>query len=442
MNELQSKTPLAFSLEENNPIVNAFLEDQVKNLKTFNVKIHENDEMLSFTIDTTKGDRDLGLWLYFQGGLNLLNAIRQIVNWKFQGFGNISKFLEFACGCGRGTRFLVQELPAERIWVSDIYTYAINFQREQFGVNGIFSVTNPEDYACEHKYNCIFVSSLFSHLPENTFITWLEKLYSMLAPDGVLMFSVNDEAVMLPQFKMPETGICYVELNESGSLSTKEYGTTWVTESFVRKAISRFTDGKGRYYRIEKALCHYQDLYVLTNNENENFSDLSFDVGPLAQLNYCNFVNPNELIISGWAVNLSPDTWIKEVQVLINGQIRQTMMPDVECPDVAQCFGDERFLNSGWQCLLTWENFYSKDIIIVKAISSKGIEEVFYVNTVKNILQADLAERENLQSKLQQTQVELAQLRDVVAAMESSKFWKMRKAWFRFKRLIRLKDVD
>jgi hypothetical protein len=50
-----------------------------------------------------------------------------------------------------------------------------------------------------------------------------------------------------------------------------------------------------------------------------------------------------------------------------------------------------------------------------------------------------LESKESLKARaeLQQTQIKLQQARDVIVAMESSKFWKMRKIWMRFKEFFR-----
>ena len=63
-------------------------------------------------------------------------SFRQVVEWKFDSLEKVAAFLDFASGYGRFTRFLVQHLPADRIWVSDIQADAVAFQEEQFGVHG------------------------------------------------------------------------------------------------------------------------------------------------------------------------------------------------------------------------------------------------------------------------------------------------------------------
>ncbi|MBW4513927.1 MAG: glycosyltransferase [Timaviella obliquedivisa GSE-PSE-MK23-08B] len=49
---------------------------------------------------------------------------------------------------------------------------------------------------------------------------------------------------------------------------------------------------------------------------------------------------------------------------------------------------------------------------------------------------------EHLRSRLDNTQQELEQARSQIAAMETSKFWAIRKGWFRFKRMLRLRRQE
>lgn len=269
------KSILDFNFEEIN-LATALIQNQIKTIDNFNMCIHKDDETFSRLLDMTNSNRELAFLSYFMSGLQIRNTVRQIIHWKFNSFENVPAFLNFTCNYGHFTRFLIQELPPQRVWVSDIYADVSKFQQEQFGVNEVSLVSRPEDYLSDAKYNCILVTSLFSHLSERTFAAWLQRLYGLLAPDGILIFSVHDEVALPPSLKMTETGICFMEYSDSKSLNTQEYGgSTWVTESFVRKALHQATGGKGIYHRIIKGLWHFQDLYLVVNSTNQNFSSLN-----------------------------------------------------------------------------------------------------------------------------------------------------------------------
>ena len=73
------------------------------------------------------------------------------------------------------------------------------------------------------------------------FKKWLGKLYSFLAPKGLLVFSVHDQAVLPSDIAMPVTGFFFQPHSESRSLDKNQYGSTWVTEDFVRNVIVEIT---------------------------------------------------------------------------------------------------------------------------------------------------------------------------------------------------------
>ena len=46
-----------------------------------------------------------------------------------------SAWLDFGCGYGRVIRFLVERVPPDRIWASDVAHEAVDFCRSEFGVH-------------------------------------------------------------------------------------------------------------------------------------------------------------------------------------------------------------------------------------------------------------------------------------------------------------------
>ncbi len=186
----------------------------------FNTKIHPSDQMHTF-VASVLDNEEAARFHYFRTGAQLMDVLRQLVEWKFGSFANAGTLLDFASGYGRLTRFLLQEMPAGRVWVSDIQAEAVLFQEKEFGVNGFVSATDPANLNCAEKFDCIFVASLFSHLPEATFVPWLRKLYSLLKPGGLLAFSVHDESLLDSSRKMPPGGIYFHEHNEIAELDTR-----------------------------------------------------------------------------------------------------------------------------------------------------------------------------------------------------------------------------
>lgn len=418
-----------------NLAVNALIRDRAKFPADFKLNICEDDEMYLFSLSNVKDDTDRALVRYYAIGRRILDAVKQVVEWHFESFDRVGSFLDFACGYGRFTRFLIQEMPADRIWVSDIYANAVKFQSEYLGVNGIVSTGKPENYLIDRKFDCILANSFFSHMPERTFAGWLQNLYNLLTDSGIFMFSVHGESLLASHVKMPPEGILFSADSESQSLDKEEYGTTYVTEEFVRGVVDRVSGGKAFVHRIEKGICRFQDLYVVTNKPNKDFSSLKFHHHPEGYVDVAALTAKDNLYLEGWAADANEGGRIEEVQVLVSGEIVQTCEPFYNRPDVAGYFQTKAALQSGWRCYLPKDAVSPADVILIKAINKGGLEWIIESCSVKSLLnsrqsksllsstqtklnwaESQLAaaktELEQFQSKLMFTQTQLQETRN------------------------------
>jgi len=396
-----------------NPVIKAFIRDQAKFPEDFKLKICEDDEMYLFSLKNVADDLDDGtraLVRYYAIGRSVLDTVKQVVEWHFGSFENVPSFLDFACGYGRFTRFLIQEMPPEKIWVSDIYANAVKFQTEYLGVSGIVSTGKPENYLIDRKFDCILANSFFSHMPERTFTNWLQNLYDLLTPNGILMFSVHDQCLLPPHIEMPANGILFSPQSESQSLDKEEYGTTYVTEKFVRKLVEEVSGGKAFVHRLKKGICRFQDLYVVTNQLVRDFSELKFNHQPGGYIDVAAFTSKGSLYLEGWAADVNLDGRIEEVQVLVNGEVVQRCEPFYDRPDVAAYFQKDAILQSGWNCYLPKNTVTPQDVLIVKAINNYGGEWILETCTVKSLLSQRQSQSilGSTQTKIQRIETQLA----------------------------------
>ena len=354
---------------------NAFrsmLQKAVGLTTTPDTTVHENDQMLSFAA-SARGSEAIARSDYFTSGAYLLNVLEQFVNWKFGSLENVSSFLDFASGYGRLTRFLAQKLPPDRIWVSDIQADAVAFQQAQFGVHGFVSATNPDDLSCDLTFDCILVVSLFTHLPPSTFTPWLRKLYSLLKPGGLLIFSVHDESRMLVDNAMPDSGIWFEQTSEVVSLDVKDYGVSFVTEAFVHNAILAAT-GRTAYHRIPRGLLFHQDIYLVTNDQSPDYSGLQFAYLPHGAIDFALWTGSGEFRLRGWAADITGSGTPIEVHIFVDNQLQQKCVPSLYRPDVRAYYDDDRFLNAGWECSFPLPSNDPAQFILVKCISTTGAE--------------------------------------------------------------------
>jgi SAM-dependent methyltransferase len=343
-----------------------------------NTVMHNDDEMFIFTLGQSR-DREQAIRHYMRTGKEFLDSVDQIVKWRFGGFDRIGSFLDFACGYGRFTRFLVNKLPAERVWVSDISPAAVSFQEDQFHVHGVVSALQPDNVEFDRRFDCVFVLSLFSHLPEATFTPWLRKLFGLMNETGVLIFTVHDES-MRPDLSMPESGFWFAENSEIDTISKRDYGTTIVTEAFVRAAIREASDGRASYRRVPRGAARHQDMYIVINGPVSEFSGFEYAWCPVGNLDVCKISASNVLNLGGWAGDFTPGGKIDDIQVLIDGIMMQRCLPFASRPDVVAFFNNDlRFSSSGFACNCRIpEHTSDSSTLTVKVISGTGLSTVIY----------------------------------------------------------------
>jgi hypothetical protein len=356
-------------------------------------------------------------------------------------------------------------------------------------------------------------------MPERTFVNWMQNLYNLLSPQGLMMFSVLDMELLPPEVPIPASGIVFSPRSESRYLDHEEYGTTYVTEAYIHQVISQVSGGNAVVHRIPKGISRYQDLYVVTNinAQVKDFAKFNFKYHPEGYLEIAYRTPTDRINLEGWAVDTNQDGRLEEVQVLVNGQLVQKCLPFEDREDVAKHFKTETVLNSGWSCYLRRGLVSPDDIVMIKVINSYGLEwivENCKLQSLLNIkesqtkllsnearLEQTQAELLSTQEQLEQTQVELLstqkqleqtqvellstqkqlehthhqllstqdkikeievqfsqteielgntqkqkedaqflllEMQHRLLAMESSKFWQMRLAWFRVKRSLGL----
>lgn len=406
------------------------------------------DEMLSWAEGHRAGSRQQALVTYFNGGLMASRAVEAILAWRF-GEGARVRVLDFASGWGRVTRFLVRRRAAAEITVSDIDAAAVAWQRRRFGVGGFPSAPRAADLACDERYDAVVCLSLFSHLPEESFRAWLARLVDLVAPGGLLLFSVHDEAELLPGRTMPPSGIHFEAVSESERLEKASYGSAWVSEGFVAAALG----GLGRpglsWRRFPRALWHLQDLYLVLPDGGADLAGCGLPDEPRGVVDGWYRRRTGEVELSGWAATAHGPA--RRVEVWLGERRIADTTPGTPRQDVAELLG-EAARASGWCAVLPrGEAARSAEVLRVQAAGADGTVGVLLAATLEAAAQgvrfADAlavaeAERrrqlEDRERRLIDLGWEAEVLRRRLAAMEASRFWKLRNAWFAVKRRLGL----
>lgn len=333
--------------------------------------IHPDDQMLLHSLHHHQS-AELALSQYFSFSLQQFNAARQIMQACFGPNLEHIKVLDFACGYGRLLRFMSMLIPSKNLWASEIQPEALEFTRSAFGVQGVLSTADPQDFEVEERFDFIWVASLFSHLPDDLFQAWLAKLCTLLTPRGVLCFSARG--------------------SELAPLDADIYGTAYVSEAYVQSCID-INLGLGHgYSRLPRALANEQDLYLLGSDPDRRLPAMDkFDKGLWGWVDRLEFDYNNTLKLEGWAASMGAGALanvtlngvaLDRVEICIDEQAN-SVQPDIERPDVATAFAEPGILKSGWAFRKKLEAASSAPYIEVSAYSAQGDSALLFAGEVE-----------------------------------------------------------
>lgn len=174
---------------------------------------------------------------YLSDGWRTLSELLVLMDSVGQPLTRLDSMLEFASGFGRFTRHLAKVIPG-RVTCSDVLPGANDFVRTQFGVRTLDSAYEPEQLRSPKQFELVFVLSLFTHLPPQTWGRWLKALYAMVKPGGTLVFSVHNERIAKREgATFDADGLCFIPSSESPSIPGHVYGTTFTTRTFAETSV-------------------------------------------------------------------------------------------------------------------------------------------------------------------------------------------------------------
>ncbi len=150
----------------------------------------------------------------------------------------MSRVLDFGCGSGRVMRHLIPQCPAVVAGV-DIDREAIawcqtNLPEATFHQTGEWP---PLPFGSAY-FDLIFSISVFTHLPEDMQLAWVEELSRVTKPNGILLLSIHSPALM-PSFdaegaqRIAKHGFYYRRGSTTNGLPDF-YRTAYHSEDYVK----------------------------------------------------------------------------------------------------------------------------------------------------------------------------------------------------------------
>lgn len=316
--------------------------------------VHESDEMYSVLVGAMNNAPGRAMVNYFDVGRELWRTVEDTLSQAGRDTHLVGRVLELACGYGRLTRYLIREFAADQITTADIQKAAIDFQSEVMGTNAVLSYTDPNRVPLNGHFDLIIVVSLFSHLPQHRFEQWLSRLYGLLAPDGILLFSVHPEDLIEADRRDPD-GFTFEPLrseknqiaSEDPETDLQEYGGTFATCDAVRK-IAASCD-VAHLYHSPKGLVDFQDLYLACPTAISTLESWERTRWIKGFIDYVKQVDANQVCISGWCVDTARGVRPRQLRVWVDGQLLEgeTRLCQPR-PDVAEAESRPDFADTGW----------------------------------------------------------------------------------------------
>jgi hypothetical protein len=151
------------------------------------------------------------------------------------------------------------------------------------------------------------------------------------------------------------------------------------------------------------------------------------------------------LELAGWAAARSGS--VRSIDLHLDGRLLASAAIDLERPDVAAFFGDERQARAGWRLAaeLPANGSLAHPVLTLSVTDGRGVSSPLLSSSIEGVLLAssrheaaslrsDLAHREaSWALERQALAARSGELAAQIAAMEASRFWKLRNVWFRFK---------
>jgi SAM-dependent methyltransferase len=249
------------------PITEEILTDAHFFAKQTNVvsAIHYADFTFQFLINNPVFmEKTHAVSYYFHDGMKSAKQLDMLLSEFGIDTATCVKLLEFASGYGCVSRHFKNYLPYVESISCDIHPDAVEFIKEKIGRAATLSHVVPELLAVPNDFDVVFALSFFSHMPRVVWQRWLIALYKCLKPNGLLIFTthgIESAKLFLGNPEIPKDGFWFHKHSEQHDLSVDDYGTTVVTEAFVRNQL-QYLSGCQVKYKSAYWWGH-QDLYII-----------------------------------------------------------------------------------------------------------------------------------------------------------------------------------
>jgi SAM-dependent methyltransferase len=230
-------------------------------------RIHPND----FMFDHASSEE---VSSYAERAGNVVANIEDSLEAGGRRYDDIERWLDFGCGYGRVIRFLVEPVPPDRIWASDVISEGVEFCASEFGVHPLYSQQDLEALELE-PFDFIHAISVLSHLNERNSRALLRLLGDALHPRGIAMFtthgrrSLDNPGLYGAEYRerreeiaraVAAHGMTFLPYAFSGD---DDYGMAWHAREWVEETVAELHGDAVRLIRfVPHGLDDHQDVFA------------------------------------------------------------------------------------------------------------------------------------------------------------------------------------
>lgn len=227
---------------------------------------------------------------YFYVGCSAIQCINSALKIAHKDESSVVNILDLPCGYGRITRWLTTAFPEAEITACDLDRQGVEFCKEQFGAKPAYSDINPENIHFDQKFDLIWCGSLFTHLSIDRWKKFLHFFNSILATDGIFVFTTHGRYIATRWEKGFDYGVSsevfrnvMTDFENSGFgyhdyYSTPGYGVSLSKPSYVFTMLESLSDLRVVMYQ-EKGWDHHHD--VIACYKDSKFPDKFFEYPPM-----------------------------------------------------------------------------------------------------------------------------------------------------------------
>lgn len=184
--------------------------------------------------------------------------------YHIEDFGSI---LDFGCGCGRVMRCW-KPIKGPKFYGTDYNPQLIRWCQEKLSELAEFKTDHlapPLDYA-DNQFGLIYALSVFTHLPEELGISWINELTRVLKPGGILLITLHglSRLYQLTPEEQSQFLAGQLVVKQSSSAGSNSCGA-YHPEQYVRSVLAKELEVID--FIPEGARDEDQDIYLLKKKD-------------------------------------------------------------------------------------------------------------------------------------------------------------------------------